>query len=93
MGSVAFDDDGTHLIATSPRGGVGLVWDMGKGAVSRCVAMPDICGAAPLAASEFVVSSGNAGVRTLSADPSRPLSQVTAIQWIWDNHIETLRPA
>ncbi|WP_373505631.1 DUF1513 domain-containing protein [Aestuariivirga sp.] len=92
VGSVAFDDGGNHLLATSPRGGVGLVWDMAWGAVSRCVAVPDICGAAPLAPEEFLVTSGNAGVRRLPTDPARPLSAPAAIRWIWDNHLAVLTP-
>lgn len=93
VGSVAFDDSGTQLLATSPRGGAGLVWDMTRGAISRCVAMPDICGAAPLAPDEFLVTSGNAGVRRLPADSARPLSDPAAIRWIWDNHLVALVPA
>jgi len=90
VGSVAFDDDGRYLVATSPHGGAFLVWDMQRGAVCRSAAMSDVCGVAPLDQGGFLLTSGNSGLRTL--ENGSELSGSHASNWVWDNHLRAVLP-
>lgn len=91
IGSVAFDDDGGSLIATSPEGGAALIWDMAGDRLAASLRLPDVCGAAANGRQSFIVTSGNAGIATLGltglAGPG------VEQRWIWDNHARVLREA
>lgn len=93
VGSVSFNDDGSRLIATSPRGGAALIWNMTENRLGRSVAIPDVCGAAPLDSGHFLVTSGNAGVRPLGFSADDAGVQPHAMNWIWDNHALAITPA
>jgi hypothetical protein len=83
VGSVALDRSGTVIAATSPQGGEAALWSI-NGRYLGGAQIPDVCGVASHQ-NGFLVSSGNAGVRSLSEDSEEgaPVLQ----RWIWDNHM------
>ncbi|PZF75340.1 DUF1513 domain-containing protein [Aestuariivirga litoralis] len=91
IGSVAFDDDGGSLIATSPEGGAALIWDMAGDRLAASLRLPDVCGAAANGRQSFIVTSGNAGITTLGL--SGLAGPGVEQRWIWDNHARVLREA
>lgn len=91
IGSVAFDDDGATLIATSPEGGAALIWDMAGAKLVASLRLPDVCGAAANGRQSFIVTSGNAGITALG--PAGLAGPGVEQRWIWDNHARVLRPA
>jgi hypothetical protein len=88
VGSVGFDDSGTWLTATSPRGGAALIWNMRRGALAASLMLPDVCGVAASGPESFLLSSGNAGLKTAMADGS--MTAAGGLGWIWDNHTLSL---
>ena len=83
VGSVALDNSGSIIAATSPQGGEAALWSI-DGAYLGSARVPDVCGVASHQ-NGFLVSSGNAGVRSLAAngEESAPVLQ----KWMWDNHL------
>ena len=90
VGSVAFDDDGRSLIATSPKGGAALVWDMERRRVSDGIILPDVCGATALPRGGFLLSSGHGQIAAVH-EPGT-ITELRRSRWIWDNHIAELAP-
>ena len=88
VGSVGFDDSGTWLTATSPRGGAALIWNMRRGALAASLMLPDVCGVAASGPESFLLSSGNAGLKMAMADGS--MTAAGGLGWIWDNHTLSL---
>jgi hypothetical protein len=88
VGSVSFDDSGRLLAATSPHGGAALFWDMSRQRLADSLAIPDVCGVAPLGPQAFLLSSGNAGLATKPAQGS--LQPAGGLGWVWDNHTLSL---
>jgi hypothetical protein len=93
VGSVAYDESGEYLAATSPRGAMALIWKVSDGRLARGVSISDVCGVAASGAGEFLLSSGNAGIRKATVDLNRNASAAPVeLGWIWDNHIDQLTP-
>jgi len=91
VGSVALDADEAVLAATSPRGGSVALWDSRSGRFLSRVAMSDVCGVAQLGREAFLLSSGNAGVRSLEPEAEHPAAAFgTSERWVWDNHLRRL---
>ncbi len=88
VGSVSFDDSGTRLTATSPRGGAVLIWNMERDALAASLMLPDVCGVAASGEEAFLLSSGNAGLKRVMADGS--MAAAGGLGWIWDNHTLSL---
>jgi uncharacterized protein len=90
VGSIALDAAGTIIAATSPQGGSVALFDRLTGAFIAREEMSDVCGVAALPkARDFLLTSGNAGMRKL-ATASAKLDRIggSAMQgWIWDNHL------
>jgi hypothetical protein len=90
VGSVSLDSSEEVVAATSPQGGSVALWNRLSGEFLRCEKMSDVCGVAALPkARDFLLTSGNDGVRMLS-DRAETLSRVSADRlqnWIWDNHL------
>jgi hypothetical protein len=88
VGSVSLDDSGNWLTATSPRGGTALIWNLERGALAASLMLPDVCGVAASGNESFLLSSGNAGLKTAMADGS--MTAAGGLGWIWDNHTLSL---
>jgi len=84
VGSVALDETGAVIAATSPMGGTAALWSI-DGSYLGAAQIPDVCGVARHR-NGFLMSSGNAGVRDVTTDGE---SAETAVlqNWIWDNHL------
>jgi hypothetical protein len=50
--------------------------------------LPDVCGVAASGPESFLLSSGNAGLKTAMADGS--MTGAGGLGWIWDNHTLSL---
>ena len=90
VGSIALDATGTIIAATSPQGGSVALFDRITGNFIGRREMSDVCGVAALPeARQFLLTSGNAGMRALDMTCAT-LARIggAAMQdWIWDNHI------
>ncbi|SEA90448.1 DUF1513 domain-containing protein [Rubrimonas cliftonensis] len=84
-GSVAIARDGTRLVATGPRGGLALVFDIARG-FKRAVEAADVCGAAP-AGDGFALTDGAGRVLTLGDGSAKPLGRIDGAL---DNHLVAL---
>jgi len=84
VGSVALDESGSVIAATSPIGGTAALWSI-DGTYIGAAQIPDVCGVARHR-NGFLMSSGNAGVRDVSTDG---IAAETAVlqKWVWDNHL------
>lgn len=77
VGSVKTSSDGTRVAVTSPRGGQALILDSVNRSLVQTIAMPDVCGVAPLH-NAFALSTGDGLVHGAR----------TSLQW--DNHLRAL---
>jgi len=84
VGSVALDQSGSIIAATSPIGGTAALWSI-DGSYLGTAQIPDVCGVARHR-NGFLMSSGNAGVRDVAADGT-PAETSVLRNWIWDNHL------
>jgi hypothetical protein len=89
IGSVAFDDSEEVLAATSPHGGQILLWSIGEGKLLAASPISDACGIAASGDGRFLASSGNAGLRRVSAD-AKGSERTFSWNWVWDNHMRRL---
>jgi uncharacterized protein len=93
IGSVAIDHAQGVIAATSPRGSSVALFDRRNGGfLGRC-AMGDVCGVgAAREAGDFLLTSGNSGVRMLSpkSDELCKLVSGRIDNWIWDNHLRPI---
>jgi hypothetical protein len=87
VGSIAFAAQDTHVIATSPRGGIVHRYDVQTGLLHDSVTLTDASGVAP-AQDGVVISTGTGQLVHLSADTTQP-TQTSALNW--DNHLVQLR--
>jgi hypothetical protein len=93
VGSVAIDRAEAVIAATSPRGNSIALFNRATGAFLGRRAMSDVCGVGAMPdAGDFLVSSGNSGVRVLSSgsEETRKLPSGRIQNWIWDNHLRPL---
>ncbi len=90
VGSMSLDSSEEIVAATSPQGGSVALWNRLSGEFLTRERMNDVCGVAALPqARDFLLTSGNDGVRTL-ADGAEMLSRISGDRlqnWIWDNHL------
>lgn len=92
IGSIAADSAGESVVATSPRGGRALLFDVAR---RRCIAersLDDVCGVAPRhAGGGFLLTSGLGVIEAWprSPVPSAP-SRHEAVAW--DNHAICVTP-
>lgn len=84
VGSVALDESGSVIAATSPVGGTAALWSI-DGSYLGAAQIPDVCGVAHHR-NGFLMSSGNAGVRDVSTHGA--VAETAVLQkWVWDNHL------
>lgn len=84
VGSVALDESGSVIAATSPVGGTAALWSI-DGSYLGAAQIPDVCGVARHR-NGFLMSSGNAGVRDVATDGHAAETAVLQ-NWVWDNHL------
>jgi hypothetical protein len=84
VGSVALDETGAVIAATSPVGGTAALWSI-DGNYLGAAQISDVCGVARHR-NGFLMSSGNAGVRDVATD-GEPAETAVLQNWIWDNHL------
>lgn len=90
VGSMALDKSEEIVAATSPQGGGVAVWNRRTGEFLTRERMSDVCGVAALpGAHDFLLTSGNDGVRSLveGAETLPRISGDRLQSWIWDNHL------
>lgn len=90
VGSMALDKSEEIVAATSPQGGSVAVWNRRTGGFLTRERMSDVCGVAALpGAHDFLLTSGNDGVRSLveGAETLPRISGDRLQSWIWDNHL------
>lgn len=98
VGSVALDASGRIVAATSPKGGAVAFWERASGRYLGLRRMPDVCGISSETggrgdAHAFIVTSGNAGVATISALDGSALRRFGGADLaapVWDNHLVAL---
>lgn len=92
VGSLETDPSETYLVATSPRGGLALFWEIDSGRYLGALHAPDVCGAAKGGqAGELVLSTGAGDMLTVSLASGKPTlvaHQTTSLRW--DNHLTRL---
>lgn len=87
IGSIDVDRDGTHAVATSPRGGLALVIDIEKATIIDRLTVSDVSGVCPTQRSgEFLLTDGHGSVHAwdVGAASTRTVHRVTGVNW--DNH-------
>lgn len=88
IGAVAFDPAGDVFIVSSPRGGRVGLYERASGRFLGARRLGDVCGIAGAGAGQFVLTSGNAGLRI--ADVTRQdlirLGGADLSRFAWDNH-------
>ena len=84
VGSVALDQSGSVIAATSPVGGTAALWSI-DGSYLGAAQISDVCGVARHR-NGFLMSSGNAGVRDVATN-GRAAETSVLQNWIWDNHL------
>ena len=88
VGSVAFANGGSLVVATSPRGGRAVVWSSDDGELLAEVALADVCGIAALER-EVLLSSGAGDLLALVEPKGKPAS-LDGPALRWDNHMLVL---
>ncbi len=84
VGSVALDESGCVIAATSPVGNTAALWSI-EGIYLGAAQIPDVCGVARHR-NGFLMSSGNSGVRDVATDGV--VAERSVLQnWVWDNHL------
>jgi hypothetical protein len=89
IGSIAYSEDGSHIAATSPRGGVVHHYAAATGQCVGDIRIPDGSGVAPLGPS-FVLTSGTGEMRSVRFGDSHA-TRNTDLKW--DNHLITIASA
>jgi hypothetical protein len=90
VGSMSLDRSEEIIAATSPQGGSVALWNRRTGEFLTRERMNDVCGVAALpVARDFLLTSGNDGVRSLieGAETLNRISGDRLQNWIWDNHL------
>lgn len=86
IGSIAFDESGAQIAATSPRGGILHVYDTATARWRETHPLEDVCGVA-MAEHGFVVTSGTGELQHV--DPART-GRSSHTGMMWDNHLVAL---
>ncbi|WP_374313124.1 DUF1513 domain-containing protein [Dongia sp.] len=92
IGSVAVDPSGTFICATSPRGGLAVVWTATDGHYVDAIDLPDTCGVAGgPEAGGFLLSSGHGARLPIHVDPVEGIVALPEALRLdplqWDNHL------
>lgn len=89
-GSVAFDVAGHYLAATSPRGGMAVLFDAVTRRYATTVRLADCCGAAAAGTpGRFVLTSGTGAVREIDAQ-SNDIHETGQGGGAFDNHLTAI---
>lgn len=92
VGSVALDRSQSVVGATSPRGGRLAFWEIRSGTFLSSRSISGACGIAPVPLNaDFIVSSGNAGVRLVKIADRDGAAPPVLQSWVWDNHLRIVR--
>ncbi|MDY0874374.1 DUF1513 domain-containing protein [Dongia rigui] len=96
IGSVAVDPSGAYICATSPRGGLAVVWSAIDGHYIDTIDLPDTCGAAGgPGAGDFLLSSGHGARLPIHIDPVEGIVALPEALRLdplqWDNHLSLVR--
>lgn len=87
VGSVAADDSGTFVIATSSRGGTAVVIDTAQKCLIDTISLTDVSGvAARHQAQGFLLTAGTGAVRSWGLDEG-PRDCAPLLDIAWDNHL------
>ena len=88
VGSVALDESGRFVAASSPRGGHFALFERASGGFLGLRAMADVCGlAAGDRPGDFLATSGAAGVRRFAATATGETRIDGLGAHVWDNHV------
>jgi hypothetical protein len=96
IGSVAVDPSGAFICASSPRGGLAVVWAAADGRYIDAIDLPDTCGVAggPKAGS-FLLSSGHGARLPIDVDLANGIVALPEALRLdplqWDNHLSSVR--
>jgi hypothetical protein len=96
VGSVAVDPSGTYICATSPRGGLAVIWSAADGAYVDAIDLPDTCGVAGGPdAGGFLLSSGHGARLPIHVDKMEGIIAMPEALRLdplqWDNHLSLVR--
>jgi hypothetical protein len=96
IGSVAVDPSGAYICATSPRGGLAVVWSATDGRYIDTIDLPDTCGVAGgPGAGDFLLSSGHGArlpIHIDLVDGIVALPEALRLDPLqWDNHLSLVR--
>jgi len=96
IGSVAVDPSGAFICATSPRGGLAVVWAVADGRYVDVIDLPDTCGVAGgPEAGGFLLSSGHGARLPINVDPGEGIVALPEALRLdplqWDNHLSLVR--
>jgi hypothetical protein len=96
IGSVAVDPSGAFICATSPRGGLAVVWSVVDGRYVDAIDLPDTCGVAGgPGANDFLLSSGHGARLPIQVDVANGIIALPEALRLdplqWDNHLSLVR--
>lgn len=96
IGSIAVDPSGAFVCATSPRGGLAVVWAVADGRYVDAIDLPDTCGVAGgPGAGDFLLSSGHGArlpIHVDGVDGIVALPEALRLDPLqWDNHLSLVR--
>lgn len=91
VGSIAVDASGEIAVATAPKGGLAVYWDVASGAYIGATELADVCGVTEAGRpNEILLSTGSGGrLRVEDIVEGRSITAVTdtAVSVEWDNHM------
>ncbi len=96
VGSVRLAPDGSMACATSPRGGMVMLWDLASNRLIRGTALDDVCGVAFDSRGALEVSTGTGRIQRLpteGAPVARSVQVAPTLEiadWHFDNHMRIL---
>lgn len=96
IGSVAVDPSGAFICATSPRGGLAIVWSVADRRFVDTIDLPDTCGVAGgPGAGDFLLSSGHGARLPIHVDLDDGIVALPEALRLdplqWDNHLSLVR--
>ncbi len=83
-GSTAFSNDGSHIVVSSPRGGVVQIFNCETGILETEHSLTDVCGVAAGNQSHFIASTG---LGQTVAVTNTATSRLQTSNIAWDNHL------